>query len=85
MTMVVVMILLIIILLSAAILSEFCLDWLTKQARWAHLARSGSKCPHGSRARGKIAGANSLKSSSFLDSVGVEFQKQLKTVKMKKT
>ena len=55
MTMVVMMILLIIILLSVAILSEFCLDWLTKQARWAHLARSGSKCPHGSRARGKIA------------------------------
>ena len=49
------MILLIIILLSVAILSEFCLDWLTKQARWAHLAHSGSKCPHGSRARGKIA------------------------------
>ena len=49
------MILLIIILLSVAILSEFCLDWLTKQARWAHLARSGFKCPHGSRARGKIA------------------------------
>ena len=34
---------------------------------------------------GKLLGANSLKSSSFLDSVGVEFQKQLKTVKMKKT
>ena len=50
------MILLIIILLSVAILSEFCLDWLTKQARWAHLARSGFKCPHGSRARGKIFG-----------------------------
>ena len=57
--MIAIMIILIITLLSVPVgnISEFCLDWLTKRARWAHLALS----------------------------VGVEFQKQLKTVKMKKT